>query len=116
MRDWSQREHRREGKTAFWNEIMKPTYDGPDGLRQRCINNRQTARETFARFGEFYLAEAMPPNPQPDCVPIPTDVEFLMFPEDSGVRDKKVVLVLRPPGTKDGQDDAQVWMCTYFPY
>ncbi len=110
--DWNSRADRRAAKKKFWDELLRNK-----DLADKCINDSDEARRTFAQLGDFYLEEAMPANADPSKAPIGKDVEFRVFPKDVAARDKLVVLVLRTPGEQfEPPDPDGVWACTYDPY
>jgi hypothetical protein len=112
MNDWNDRSAKRAAKTKFWTELKKPENKQ---LRAQCVQDPATARATFAKFGEFYLEENLPPGSQ--NVPIPRDTEFRVFEDDLPSRDKMVTLVLRDNLTgQEPYDSQQIWQCSWFPY
>ena len=117
MNSWNSYEARQKAKRAFWEMLNKSENQGAGSLRERCINDPQTARAEFARCGEFYLEEQDRPEQDRDLAPIPRDTEFRVFPEDLRAREKLVVLVLREDlSGAESSDPEQIWQCTYYPY
>lgn len=115
MRSWTDIEGRR-GATIAFCEFMEDPNNAE--IRERCCRYGHYARRLFAKIGQYYLEEDLPPGqspPEPELKPIPAGVEFHVFNFEDAAKDDHVVLLLPERGTPT-PDPVEVWRCSWMPW
>ena len=109
-RDWSDMQHRLDGKDDFVAELRRP---GNAALRKRCVEDPVFARAKFAELGKFQLEESA--DTDPAIKPIPSDTVIRIFENDRAAREKLVTIILDPKPFNE-EPVLLDWRCTYAPY
>ncbi len=119
MNSWSTDniEPRRKATWKFCEYLDDPSHNDE---RERCKDDPDEARKLFARLGEFYLEEDLPPDAPPDMKPIPKTTRFWVYDEDpKEKRDGLVMIVLPNRGELplgNEFEPTRYYRCTYDPY